>query len=61
MQQVKSKGFQCKADRAKDAAMEKHYGSIGIKSVEAAQTLCKKSQSMKMPKAFSMHTLSKSN
>ena len=44
MQQTKSKGFQCKADRAKDEAIARRYGSIGIKSVQAAQTLCNKSK-----------------
>ncbi len=30
------KGFRCKADREKDAEMDKHYHTIGIKSIQAA-------------------------
>lgn len=59
MQQMKSKGFRCKADRAKDADIEKRYGTIGIKSVQAAQTLCNSSKSGKLASPATNHTASK--
>lgn len=59
MQQMKSKGFQCKADRERDAAIEKRYGKIGIKSVQAAQTLCNKSKFSEFTKPASEKTTAK--
>lgn len=44
MQLMKSKGFRCKEDRAKDMELDGRYGAIGIKSVQAAQALCTKSK-----------------
>lgn len=59
MQQTKVKGFQCKADRAKDEAIAKRYGSIGIKSVQAAQPLCNMSKSGKFAELTSQQAASK--
>ncbi|MEP3108313.1 MAG: hypothetical protein ABJO54_14695 [Hyphomicrobiales bacterium] len=56
---MKSKGFQCKADRDRDAAIEKRYGTIGIKSVKAAQTLCSKSKHAQFGKLPSQQPVSK--
>lgn len=53
MQSMKSMGFRCKEDRAKDVELAGRYGAIGIKSVQAAQSLCNKSKTATLPKAVS--------
>ncbi|MEH6727497.1 MAG: hypothetical protein V7703_15160 [Hyphomicrobiales bacterium] len=53
MQSMKSMGFRCKEDRAKDMELAAHYGAIGIKSVQAAQSLCTKPKTADMPKSIS--------
>lgn len=60
MQLMKSKGFRCKKDRAKDMELDKRYGSIGIKSVQAAQSLCSKSNIASLQKPVS-HTSKTAN
>lgn len=56
MQLMKSKGFRCKEDRAKDKELAAHYGEIGIKSVQAAQSLCTKHKSAPLHKSISAPT-----
>lgn len=53
MQLMKSKGFRCKEDRAKDLELDRHYGAIGIKSVQAAQSLCSKVKPAEVTKTVS--------
>jgi hypothetical protein len=50
MQSMKSTGFRCKKDRARDMELAGHYGAIGIKSVQAAQSLYIKAQTTPLPK-----------
>nr|WP_306265416.1 hypothetical protein [Pararhizobium sp. IMCC3301] len=52
MQLMKSKGFRCKEDRAKDLELTRHYGAIGIRSVQAAQALCSKAKPVEVTKAI---------
>tara|TARA_R110000868_G_scaffold11981_51_gene58262 strand:- start:2743 stop:2922 length:180 start_codon:yes stop_codon:yes gene_type:complete len=53
MQLMKSKGFRCKEDRAKDLELTRHYGAIGIKSVQAAQSLCSKAKTVEVTRVIS--------
>jgi hypothetical protein len=50
MQSMKSTGFRCKKDRARDMELAGHYGAIGIRSVQAAQSLCTKAKTTSLPK-----------
>lgn len=45
----KQTGFRCRADREREHFLDSQYGSIGIKSVKAAQPLCTQGTAPKTP------------